>query len=149
MSPLDRRGFVAATGAAAAALALNPLSAAAIGQSDGSNPTGGGSATATGGLPYDDRADFADAERGFVAALTPGVVKNAAGQVIWDNDAYAFLNGNGKAPKTANAGLWRQSQLTAKQGLFKVTERIYQVRGLDLSNMTIVEGDTGILVIDR
>ncbi|MER5867818.1 alkyl sulfatase dimerization domain-containing protein [Kitasatospora sp. NPDC002040] len=146
MSPLDRRGFVAATGAAAAALALNPLSAAATGRSDGRDGADGESATGTGALPYGDRTDFADAERGFIGALTPGVVKNAAGQVVWDNDAYAFLNG--PAPKTADPSLWRQSQLTAKQGLFKVTERIYQVRGLDLSNMTIVEGDTGIVVID-
>ena len=86
--------------------------------------------------------------RGFaaVAALKPGIVKNAAGDTIWDNDAYAFLKGS--APRTTNANLWRMSQLTRKQGLFKVTDRIHQVRGLDLSNMTIVEGDTGIIVID-
>ena len=47
-----------------------------------------------------------------------------------------------------NPSLWRQSQLTAKQGLYEVTDGIYQVRGLDLSNMTLVEGDTGVIVID-
>ncbi len=60
---------------------------------------------------------------------------------MWDNDAYAFLDG--ECPDTANPSLWRQSQLCAKQGLYEVTDGIYQVRGLDLSNMTLVEGDDG------
>ena len=66
--------------------------------------------------------------------------------MIWDNDAYAFLDGD--CPDTANPSLWRQGQLCAKQGLFEVTDGIYQVRGLDLSNMTLVEGDEGVIVID-
>ncbi|GAA3131329.1 alkyl sulfatase dimerization domain-containing protein [Streptomyces rectiviolaceus] len=90
--------------------------------------------------------DFADADKGFIAALTPGIVKNAKGQVVWDNDAYGFLKKD--APKSAHKSLWRQSQLVSKQGLYKVTERVFQVRGLDLSNMTIIEGDTGVIVID-
>ncbi|HEY5149057.1 MAG TPA: MBL fold metallo-hydrolase, partial [Mycobacterium sp.] len=98
------------------------------------------------GFPFDDRADFADADRGFVGALTPGVVTAADGRVVWDNDAFAFLDAD--CPETANRSLWRQSQLTARQGLYEVTDGIYQVRGLDLSNMTIVEGDRGIIVID-
>ena len=65
---------------------------------------------------------------------------------MWDNDAYAFLEGD--CPDTAHPSLWRQSQLCAKQGLYEVTDGIYQVRGLDLSNMTLVEGDTGVIVID-
>ncbi|HYB16615.1 MAG TPA: alkyl sulfatase dimerization domain-containing protein [Streptosporangiaceae bacterium] len=96
--------------------------------------------------PFDDERDFADAERGFIAALTPGVVRNAVGQVIWDNDSYSFLAGD--APDTVDPSLWRQSALCAKQGLFEVTEGIYQVRGLDLSNVSFVEGDTGVIVID-
>ena len=59
---------------------------------------------------------------------------------------YSFLNGD--CPDTADPSLWRQSQLCAKDGLYEVTEGIYQLRGIDLSNMTIVEGETGILVID-
>ena len=61
-------------------------------------------------------------------------------------DSYAFLTG--EAPTSVNPSLWRQSRLVAKQGLFEVVEGIYQVRGLDLSNMTLVEGDTGVIVID-
>jgi alkyl sulfatase BDS1-like metallo-beta-lactamase superfamily hydrolase len=96
--------------------------------------------------PFDDERDFADAERGFIAALKPGVVRNAAGQVVWDIDSYAFLNG--QAPDTVHPSLWRQSALNARQGLFEVTEGIYQVRGLDLSNISFVEGDAGVIVID-
>jgi alkyl sulfatase BDS1-like metallo-beta-lactamase superfamily hydrolase len=96
--------------------------------------------------PFDDDRDLADAERGFIAALAPGVVYNAAGAVVWDNDSYSFLAGD--APGTVNPSLWRQSALNARQGLFEVTEGIYQVRGLDLSNVSFVEGDTGVIVID-
>jgi alkyl sulfatase BDS1-like metallo-beta-lactamase superfamily hydrolase len=96
--------------------------------------------------PFDDKRDFDDAARGFIAALSPGVVRNAAGDVVWDSDSYAFLAGD--APDTAHPSLWRQSALNARQGLFEVTDGIYQVRGLDLSNVTFVEGDHGVIVID-
>ncbi|MFI5040781.1 MAG: alkyl/aryl-sulfatase [Acidimicrobiales bacterium] len=95
---------------------------------------------------FDDRTDFADADRGFIGKVDPCVVTTADGRVVWDNDAYAFLDGD--CPETANPSLWRQGQLCAKQGLYEVTDGIYQVRGLDLSNMTVVEGDEGIIVID-
>jgi alkyl sulfatase BDS1-like metallo-beta-lactamase superfamily hydrolase len=97
-------------------------------------------------LPFDDTADFADADRGFIGALTPCVVKAADGRVVWDNDAYAFLAG--EAPPSVHPSLWRQCQLTAKQGLYEVVPGIYQVRGLDLSNISFVESDTGLIVID-
>ena len=100
----------------------------------------------TSGLPLGDTADFEDADRGFVGALEPCVVKAADGRVVWDNDVYAFLNGD--APDTVHPSLWRQSQLCAKQGLYEVVEGIYQVRGLDLSNISFIEGDTGVIVID-
>ena len=99
-----------------------------------------------GDLPFDDTQDFEDARRGFVAALDPGVIRNAAGEVVWDNDVYAFLEGD--CPHTAHPSLWRQGRLNSIQGLFEVTDGIYQVRGLDLSNMTLVEGETGVIVID-
>mgnify|MGYP000853333987 FL=1 len=97
-------------------------------------------------LPFDDTRDFADADRGFIAALEPCVVKAADGRVVWDNDVYSFLSGD--APTTVHPSLWRQSALAAKQGLYEVVEGIYQVRGLDLSNVSFIEGDTGIIVID-
>ena len=99
-----------------------------------------------GALPLDDTRDFEDADRGFLAALAPGVVHAADGRTVWDNDSYAFLEG--EAPETVHPSLWRQSQLVARQGLYEVVAGIYQVRGLDLSNITFVEGDTGLIVID-
>jgi len=98
------------------------------------------------GLPFDDTRDFADADRGFIAALKPCVVKAADGRVVWDNDVYAFLSGD--APTSVHPSLWRQSTLAAKQGLYEVVEGIYQVRGLDLSNISFIEGDSGVIVID-
>ncbi|MCU1697265.1 MAG: alkyl sulfatase-like hydrolase [Mycobacterium sp.] len=98
------------------------------------------------GLPFDDTRDFDDADRGFIAALQPCVVKAADGRVVWDNDVYAFLSGD--APTSVHPSLWRQSTLAAKQGLYEVVEGIYQVRGLDLSNISFIEGDSGIIVID-
>ena len=97
-------------------------------------------------LPFDDRTDFENAERGRIDALDPCVVKAADGRVVWDLTAYSYLDG--ECPDTVNPSLWRQAQLCAKHGLFEVTDGIYQVRGFDLSNMTIVEGDTGVIVID-
>lgn len=97
-------------------------------------------------LPFHDTRDFADADRGFIAALEPCIVTAADGRVVWDNDSYGFLDAD--APDTVHPSLWRQSQLCAKQGLYEVVEGIYQVRGLDLSNISFVEGDTGVIVID-
>jgi len=97
-------------------------------------------------LPFEDDADFHNADRGFIAALSPCVIKAADGRVVWDNDSYAFLDG--PAPSSVHPSLWRQSTLNAKQGLYEVVPGIYQVRGFDISNITFVEGDTGIIVID-
>jgi alkyl sulfatase BDS1-like metallo-beta-lactamase superfamily hydrolase len=97
-------------------------------------------------LPFDDTDDFDAVERGFIAAGEP-VIRNDRGEVVWDNGSYAgFLTGD--APDTVHPSLWRQSTLVAKQGLFEVTDGIYQVRGYDLSNISFVEGDTGVIVID-
>ncbi|MEV0594581.1 alkyl/aryl-sulfatase [Nonomuraea cavernae] len=97
-------------------------------------------------LPFHDRRDFDDAARGFIAKLTPAVIRTEDGRVIWDNDSYGFLQE--ECPDTAHPSLWRQGQLCARQGLYEVTDGVYQVRGLDLSNMTIVEGDTGVVIVD-
>lgn len=97
-------------------------------------------------LPFHDKTDFADADRGFIAALSPCVIKAADGRVVWDNEAYSFLGG--PAPASVHPSLWRQSTLAAKQGLYEVVPGIYQVRGFDISNITFVESDNGIIVID-
>ena len=97
-------------------------------------------------LPMQDRQDFADADRGLVGRSEERQIKAADGRVVWDLDAYRFLDGS--APDTANPSLWRQSQLVAKDGLYEVVPGIYQVRGFDLSNISFVEGDRGVIVID-
>ena len=97
-------------------------------------------------LPFADTEDFDDARRGWLGSLSDPVIRATDGRVVWDAGAYAFLDA--ECPDTVNPSLWRQGRLAAIHGLFEVTEGIYQVRGLDLSVMTIVEGDTGVLVID-
>ncbi|WLP92594.1 alkyl sulfatase dimerization domain-containing protein [Gordonia sp. NB41Y] len=97
-------------------------------------------------LPFADTTDFDNAARGFIARTQPAAVTGDDGTVIWDNSTYDFLSGD--APDTVNPSLWRQSQLVATDGLFEVVPGIYQVRGLDLSNTSFVEGDTGVVVID-
>jgi alkyl sulfatase BDS1-like metallo-beta-lactamase superfamily hydrolase len=100
-------------------------------------------------MPADfaDRTDFDNANRGLIARLEPAVVYGADGQVVYDADVFVQTIG-GECPETVHPSLWRQSQLTAIHGLFEVTDGVYQVRGMDLSNMTLVDGDTGVIVID-
>ena len=97
-------------------------------------------------LSFDDRQDFDFAERGYLGTRKDPLIRAADGRVVVNLDAYAFLKG--AAPATVNPSLWRQASLSAKHGLFKVTDRIYQVRGFDLANLTFVKGDTGWIVID-
>ncbi|RAS21435.1 MULTISPECIES: alkyl/aryl-sulfatase [unclassified Pseudomonas] len=96
-------------------------------------------------LPFDDRSDFDNARRGLLEALDQPVV-NADGKTVWNLQRYAFLKG--EAPATVNPSLWRIAQLNTLAGLFKVSEGIYQVRGLDLANMTLIEGERGLIVMD-
>jgi len=97
-------------------------------------------------LPLRDDEDFADATRGLVAPLDPATVKGERGNVVWDLESYGFLDSN--CPDSAHPSLWRQSQLSRIAGLFEIAPGFYQLRGFDLSNMHIVEGERGIVVID-
>jgi len=99
-------------------------------------------------LPFSDNTDFTNAHKGFIAALPQQVIKGEKGNTVWDPQHYAFIKEGDKAPDTVNPSLWRQSQLINIGGLFEVTDGVYQIRNLDLSNMTIIEGKTGITVID-
>jgi alkyl sulfatase BDS1-like metallo-beta-lactamase superfamily hydrolase len=97
-------------------------------------------------LDFSDEQDFEDARRGFIATRPDAHIEADAGGVSWSMRSYGFLGGT--APSTVNPSLWRMSQLNAIHGLFKVTDRIYQVRGYSLANVTFIEGDTGIIVVD-
>lgn len=98
-------------------------------------------------LDFVNKDDFTDAQRGFIAALPNGKVLAADGRVVWDLNKYDFIK-NDAVPDTVNPSLWRLAQLNMNNGLFKVVDGIYQLRGIDMSNMTIVEGNTGIIIID-
>lgn len=98
-------------------------------------------------LPFADRRDFADARRGLIAELPDGIARAASGQIIWRLSDYDFLEPE-EAPATVNPSLWRMARLNRVGGLFHVTDRVYQLRSIDIANMTIVEGDSGIVVID-
>ena len=98
-------------------------------------------------LPMHDRQDFDDARRGFVGRTDVRRVTADDGRVVWDLDASDFLRG-ADAPDTANPSLWRQGQLLIEDGLFEVVPGLYQVRGYDLSVMSVIEGETGVIVVD-
>ncbi|HKP07376.1 MAG TPA: alkyl sulfatase dimerization domain-containing protein [Microbacterium sp.] len=103
-------------------------------------------AAALAALPFDDVDDVAAADRGFIGTLDDPKILDAKGEVVWDASTYDFVEGD--APDSVNPSLWRQSKLVAKHGLFEVVPGLYQVRGLDLSVMSIIEGDTGVIVVD-
>jgi alkyl sulfatase BDS1-like metallo-beta-lactamase superfamily hydrolase len=97
-------------------------------------------------LDYDDRQDFEDVDWGFIATLADPLVRNRDGVVVWDANAYDFIQG--EAPETVNPSLWRQGKLASKHGLFEVVPGIYQARGIDISVISFIEGDTGVIVVD-
>jgi len=100
-------------------------------------------------LPFSDKSDFDDAKRGLMGAPETLTINNAAGTVVWDLESYKkFIALDKAAPDSVNPSLWRNAQLNMQYGLFKVTDRIYQVRGFDLSNITFVQGDAGWIVFD-
>jgi len=96
---------------------------------------------------FSDQEEFADAQRGFIATVPDIVIKNAKGGIAWSMPDFDFEKQT-DVPLTVNPLLWRHSQLNLNNGLYKVTDRIYQVRGFDITNMTIVEGDSQIIIID-
>ena len=94
----------------------------------------------------DDRKDFDFASRGFIATRTDPVIKHASGRAAFDLSAYKFLEG--EAPESANPSLWRQAKILTKHGLFKVADRIYQVRGFDVSTVSFIDAGAGWIVVD-
>jgi alkyl sulfatase BDS1-like metallo-beta-lactamase superfamily hydrolase len=98
-------------------------------------------------LPPEDGEDFADARRGFVATLPDAEVRRGDGSSVWNLRAYGFL-ADENAPATVHPSLWRQARLNQVHGLFRITERIYQVRGLDIANITFIETDHGVIAFD-
>src|SRR6195256_1113626 len=98
-------------------------------------------------LPFSDTRDFDDAARGFLGSVENAKIATPQGRTVWSLEPYAFL-GEEKAPPTVDPSLWRQSRLNMNHGLFEVVPGVYQVRGLDIANMTLIEGDKGVIVVD-
>jgi alkyl sulfatase BDS1-like metallo-beta-lactamase superfamily hydrolase len=98
-------------------------------------------------LPFSDTGDFDDASRGFLGTLENARIASAQGRVVWSLEPYGFLS-DAEAPATVDPSLWRQSRLNMNHGLFEVMPGVYQVRGLDIANMTLIEADTGVIVVD-
>ena len=97
-------------------------------------------------LPLADQQDFEDAKRGLIATDANLRVDGAEGNAIWDMPSYRFIDGD--APASVNPSLWRQARLNNIHGLFEVTKGVYQLRGYDLANMSLIEGETGWIVVD-
>jgi alkyl sulfatase BDS1-like metallo-beta-lactamase superfamily hydrolase len=98
-------------------------------------------------LPFSDTRDFDEAARGFLGTIDNAKVASPQGRTVWSLEPYAFLKDE-KAPLTVDPSLWRQSRLNMNHGLFEVLPGVYQVRGLDIANMTLIEGDKGVVVVD-
>src|SRR5690606_35460493 len=92
--------------------------------------------------------DEANVMRGKLAEIPDGVIRTADGKIVWDRRPYDFLS-RAEAPDTVNPSLWRQARLNAVHGLFEVVPgKIWQVRGYDISVMTIIRGTSGWIVVD-
>jgi alkyl sulfatase BDS1-like metallo-beta-lactamase superfamily hydrolase len=98
-------------------------------------------------LPFSDKRDFEEAARGFLGTIEHAKIMHPSGRTVWSLEPYGFLSPE-DAPPTVNPSLWRQSRLNMQHGLFEVVPGVYQVRGLDIANMTLIEGDTGVIVFD-
>src|SRR5436305_15134998 len=98
-------------------------------------------------LPFSDTADFDDASRGFLGTLENAAIANAQGRVVWSLEPYGFLSAE-EAPTSVNPSLLRQSRLNMNHGLVEGVPGVYQVRGFDIANMTLIEGERGVIVVD-
>lgn len=97
-------------------------------------------------LNFADTLDFIEARKGFITTLDSGIIRGAAGQIVANLHDYDFLKGT--APASVNPALWRQAKLNLFNGLYKVTDGIYQVRAFDLAVLTAIETNTGYIIVD-
>ncbi|UKK82852.1 MBL fold metallo-hydrolase [Sphingopyxis sp. BSN-002] len=131
-----------------AVLLASCLPLTAIAQDDASDATRAAQAELAKRLPLDDPRDEANVLRGKLAEIPGGVITDKNGKTVWDRRPYAFLDAK-EAPATVNPSLWRQARLDAVHGLFEVVPgKIWQVRGYDISVMTIIRGKSGWIVVD-
>jgi alkyl sulfatase BDS1-like metallo-beta-lactamase superfamily hydrolase len=132
------------------AVSFSALAAAPEGPKDATAATKAANKAMASKLNWKDKDSFEDATRNLIAPLpNKGVVKGKTGNTIWNFSKFSFLAGDKAAPDTVNPSLWRVSQVMQRNsGLYKVVDGIYQVRGADLSNLTVIEGETGLIIMD-
>ncbi|MBS4022807.1 MAG: MBL fold metallo-hydrolase [Dethiobacter sp.] len=100
-------------------------------------------------LPWDDKSDFENARQGFVTKDFPLVITGQSGKTVFDMERYTeFIKPAFPAPDTVNSSLWRHARLNTNAGLFKITDCLYEVRGYDMANMAVMEGETGYIILD-
>jgi alkyl sulfatase BDS1-like metallo-beta-lactamase superfamily hydrolase len=114
---------------------------------DATEATRTSNSAASTALPLADQQSFEDARRGFIEALGDRLITRPDGRPVWTLRGYEFLASE-RAPDTVHPALWRHARVNMANGLYRVTDRVYQLRGFDVSNMTIIEGDSGLIVID-
>lgn len=131
--------------AGTALLALAPLLLAQAPAPDAPKPataaTLAAQRAAAAALPQDDARDATFARQGFLGTRADPLIKAADGRPVWNLAAYDFVAG--AAPETVNPSLWRHIGILRQHGLFQVADGVWQVRGFDISNMTIVRGTAG------
>lgn len=139
-------GVILAAGALAVGAPAGAADAPAIPVGQPATPaTIAAQRTAAAALPAENQdAEFAG--RGFLGTRSDPLIRTADGRPVWNLDAYAFAKG--PAPLTVNPSLWRHAGILAKHGLFKVADGVWQVRGFDVSNMTVIAGRTGWILVD-
>ena len=127
--------------------AFAPAAAQTVAPKDATDATRSANRALLAELPMADKQSFDDAQRGLIEALGDQVIASSGPRPSWTLKGYEFL-AREEAPDTVHPGLWRHARANMANGLFKVTDRIYQLRGFDISNMTVIEGDSGLIVID-
>ena len=132
--------------AALAALACAHAPAADLSAKDASAATIAANRAVAAQRTLADPQQTAEASRGLIATLEGAPIVDAGGAMVWDTQRFDFIRGS--APDSVNPSLWESAKLTATHGLFKVGDGIYQIRGYDIDNMTLVAGKTGWIVID-
>lgn len=136
--------------AGTALIALAPLLLAQAPAPDAAKPataaTLAAQRAAAASLPQDDGRDATFAKQGFLGTRADPLIKAADGRPVWNLAAYDWVAG--AAPDTVNPSLWRHIGILRQHGLFQVADGVWQVRGFDISNMTVVRGNSGWILID-
>lgn len=137
-----RVGLAAFAIASVPALAQDPD----VSSKPASSMTIAAQATQRASLPKDNGKDAQFAAQGFIATRSDPIIRNKDGKPVWNLAAYDWMKG--EAPPTVNPSLWRHMTILRKNGLFKLADGMWQVRGFDVSNMTVIAGKTGWILID-